>query len=145
MVTTIRFSFGITAIVKHFKDTVIEVKLTTTPAITGGNPLIIKFFKNYEKEGTINIKFEKELLSPFQKKVFSEISAIPPGKTATYGEIASKLKTSPRAVGQALKRNPFPLIIPCHRIVGAKDLGGFSEGTEIKKLLLDFERQTFTR
>ena len=47
------------------------------------------------------------------------------GETRTYGEIAKILKTSPRAVGNACRNNPMPLIIPCHRVVSAKDIGGY--------------------
>ncbi len=63
----------------------------------------------------------------FQKRVYKEVSKIPKGKTSTYGEIAKKLKTSPRAVGQALKRNPYAPQIPCHRVICSDGtLGGYS-------------------
>ncbi|RUM88405.1 MAG: methylated-DNA--[protein]-cysteine S-methyltransferase [Thermodesulfatator sp.] len=77
----------------------------------------------------------------FQQAVWAETCRIPCGSLATYGEIAEKIGcSSPRAVGQALGKNPLPLIIPCHRVIGAGGkLTGFSSGIEIKRMLLDFE------
>lgn len=80
--------------------------------------------------------------TPFQKKVWQAMRAIPYGKTKSYGELAAALKTSPRAVGTACGRNPIPLIIPCHRVLGANGaLGGYSGdgGTGTKKRLLNLE------
>jgi len=78
----------------------------------------------------------------FQKAVWREISKIPYGKVKTYGEIA-KLIGKPkatRAVGQALNKNPIPIIIPCHRVIGKDgNLTGFGGGIEIKKFLLSLE------
>jgi methylated-DNA-[protein]-cysteine S-methyltransferase len=63
----------------------------------------------------------------FEMKVYKITAKIPKGKTMTYGQIARKLKTSPRAVGQALKRNPFAPKVPCHRVIMSDgSLGGFS-------------------
>lgn len=64
--------------------------------------------------------------SIFQQRVWRAISDIPSGNTQTYGEIAKKLDSGARAVGQACGSNPFPLIIPCHRVVSANGLGGFA-------------------
>lgn len=60
-----------------------------------------------------------------QQKVWKSVQVIPVGKTKTYGEIAKKLKSGPRAVGTACGANPFPLIAPCHRVVSAQGIGGF--------------------
>ncbi len=81
----------------------------------------------------------------FQKKVLRELSLIPYGETVTYGEIAKKLNSSPRAVGNACRRNPIPLIIPCHRVVAANGLGGYDGDTaggrlSIKRFLLQHEK-----
>src|SRR5512136_1284265 len=62
------------------------------------------------------------------------------GEVATYGEIARRVGTSPRAVGQVMARNPTPLVIPCHRIVSKNGLGGFTPPLEIKRDLLAMER-----
>jgi len=66
------------------------------------------------------------MITEFQKKVYDIIKKIPKGRTMSYKEIAEKLNTSPRAVGQALKRNPFPIKIPCHRVINSDNsLGGY--------------------
>jgi methylated-DNA-[protein]-cysteine S-methyltransferase len=63
----------------------------------------------------------------FQRRVWAQIAAIPPGRTDTYGQLAKMLKNAPRAVGQACGANPFPLVVPCHRVVATGGgLGGFS-------------------
>jgi len=87
--------------------------------------------------------------SNFAKKVLLEIQTIPVGKTATYGEIAKKINkpNSQRAVGMICKKNPFPIIIPCHRVVAQNGIGGYSgdksgELFVIKSKLLDFEKKS---
>lgn len=62
----------------------------------------------------------------FQQKVWKVISAIPLGDVLTYGEVARLIRSAPRAVGQACGANWFPLVIPCHRVIAAGGLGGFS-------------------
>lgn len=75
----------------------------------------------------------------FQKKVFAIVKKIKKGHTASYGDIARKLKTSPRAVGQALKRN-FDRKIPCHRVImRSGKLGGYNQGIKMKVELLKKE------
>ncbi|MEJ2529004.1 MAG: methylated-DNA--[protein]-cysteine S-methyltransferase, partial [Gammaproteobacteria bacterium] len=63
--------------------------------------------------------------SDFQQLVWRALAKIKPGSVRTYGEIARELHTSPRAVGNACRSNPVPLIIPCHRVVAAAGIGGF--------------------
>ncbi len=77
----------------------------------------------------------------FQKAVWEAASGIPTGCVTTYGAIAETISCgSPRAVGQALKKNPLPIIIPCHRVIGRDgSLTGFSCGIEIKRMLIEFE------
>ncbi len=80
--------------------------------------------------------------SDFQRAVCDLMRAIPPGSTRSYGEIAGELGASARAVGRACAGNPIPILIPCHRVLGAGGLGGFSGagGIEIKVALLRHER-----
>ncbi len=83
-----------------------------------------------------------EWATPFQREVWRTTSRIPYGETRTYGQIAVDIgrPKSARAVGNALGKNPLPLIIPCHRVVSSSGLGGFSGGgTEIKVFLLAVE------
>ncbi len=74
-------------------------------------------------------------------RIYREVRGVPYGETSTYGEIAEKVGTSPRVVGQAMARNPTPLVIPCHRIVAAHGIGGFSPSVEIKEALLAMEKK----
>lgn len=81
------------------------------------------YFKNPHHQ------FESEFAfmgTDFQIKVWQALLKIPVGKTLTYGQLAKKLKTGPRAIGQACRTNPVPLFVPCHRIVAANNLGGFA-------------------
>jgi methylated-DNA-[protein]-cysteine S-methyltransferase len=80
--------------------------------------------------------------TPFQREVWSMLTTIPYGETVSYGEIARRLGRSKasRAVGAANGRNPIPIIIPCHRVIGAdRSLTGFGGGLGIKRRLLDLE------
>jgi methylated-DNA-[protein]-cysteine S-methyltransferase len=65
-----------------------------------------------------------------QLKVWHALSQLPVGLTATYGQLARQLNSSPRAVGQACGANPLPIIVPCHRVVAAHGRGGFMHATE---------------
>jgi methylated-DNA-[protein]-cysteine S-methyltransferase len=85
-------------------------------------------------------------LTPFQRRVLEETRKIPYGEVATYKELAERIGSDGyRAVGQALKRNPLPVIIPCHRVVGRKTLGGYGGHTKswIKLALLELEGVEF--
>ncbi|WP_202319274.1 methylated-DNA--[protein]-cysteine S-methyltransferase [Archaeoglobus neptunius] len=97
---------------------------------------IEEYFEGTRKKLKIPLNIE---VSDFTRKVLKEVSRIPYGKTLSYSEIAEKLKSSPRAVGQAVKRNPVPVIIPCHRVVAKNGLGGYSSGLRIKMKLLELE------
>ena len=83
--------------------------------------------------------------SAFQRRVWQQIAAIPLHRTRTYGEIAGLLESAPRAVGQACGANPFPLVIPCHRVIAADGrLGGFARQRggfllDVKRWLLSHE------
>lgn len=80
----------------------------------------------------------------FQKKVWGELRRIPYGETASYGDIARRLGYEPvisRAVGAANGANPLPIVVPCHRVIGADgSLTGYAGGLERKRTLLDLER-----
>ncbi len=87
-----------------------------------------------------------DLYSKFQRRVLITVYRIPSGFVSTYGDIARKLSTSPRSIGQALSTNPFPIIIPCHRIVKSdRSLGGYQGGEWMKKRLLESEGIKFDK
>lgn len=85
--------------------------------------------------------------TPFQQRVWQALLRIPHGQTVTYGQLAGLLnasapgpKTSPRAVGHAVGRNPIALVVPCHRVVGAGGrLTGYAAGLDRKRRLLELE------
>ena len=77
--------------------------------------------------------------TPFQRRVWEQIAHIPCYQTRTYGDLAKALHNAPRAVGQACGANPFPLVVPCHRVVAANGgLGGFAR--QRGGFLLDVKR-----
>jgi len=87
---------------------------------------------------------DMSVFEPFSRQVYEIARAIPPGQAMTYGEIAERLgdKLLARDVGQAMGKNPYPIIIPCHRVVAAGGkLGGFSArgGSATKQKLLAIE------
>lgn len=82
--------------------------------------------------------------TPFQGKVLAELRKVPYGTTVSYGELAKRVGNpkASRAVGMANGRNPIPIVIPCHRVIGANgDLTGFGGGLDTKRRLLALERQ----
>jgi methylated-DNA-[protein]-cysteine S-methyltransferase len=98
-----------------------------------------------ERDDLQDIVLDDAELPPFNKRVYTIARRIPPGATRTYGDIASELGDPllAREVGQALGRNPFPIIVPCHRVLAAGGkTGGFSAtgGVETKFRMLAIER-----
>jgi methylated-DNA-[protein]-cysteine S-methyltransferase len=83
--------------------------------------------------------------TPFQQRVWAALALIAPGQTLSYGELARAIGSAPRAIGQANRMNPLPVLIPCHRVVAADGaLGGYSglDGPETKRFLLAHEART---
>lgn len=90
------------------------------------------------------VPLDMEALPAFQRRVYQAARAIPQGATWTYGELAMRIGEpgAAQAVGQALGRNPFPLVVPCHRVLAAGgQIGGFSApgGAATKRRLLSIE------
>ena len=97
----------------------------------------------YVTDGTPCPKVELDLsgFDDFRRKVISVVMNIPRGRTMTYGEVAA-LAGHPgaaRAVGNVMAKNPFVILVPCHRVVAKQGLGGFAWGLEAKERLLEFE------
>jgi len=83
-------------------------------------------------------------VSPFTRQVLKEVAAIPYGETLSYGQIAARVgrPKAARAVGRAVGSNPLPVVIPCHRVLGADgSLTGFGSGLATKRALLELEAQ----
>ncbi|MGQ0840566.1 methylated-DNA--[protein]-cysteine S-methyltransferase [Actinokineospora sp.] len=97
-----------------------------------------------ERDDLADIELDPTGVPEFHQRVYAIARAIPPGRTLTYGEVATKLGApgSAQAVGQALGRNPYPIVVPCHRILGAGGkIGGFSAGggaaTKLRMLTIE--------
>ena len=115
----------------------------TTPACDKTVAELTAYFQNAKHKINMPVTLQG---TSFQQRVWRALCNIPAGKTMTYGELAKQLKTSARAVGQACKKNPVPIIVPCHRIVGANHQGGYMGKTtgnsaDIKAWLLLHEKQ----
>jgi methylated-DNA-[protein]-cysteine S-methyltransferase len=105
------------------------------------DPTIVEQFTSALNSGIKNIRLSYYGIPQFQKQVLIMTTMIPKGRVATYRSIAAALgkPNAQRAVGNALARNPFPVIIPCHRVIRSYlSLGGYSgaHGTKIKEILL---------
>lgn len=103
---------------------------------------ITRYFSDSEHHFNV----ELELIgTPFQQRVWQQLRQIPAGQVLSYGDVAAKLNSSPRAVGNACRQNPIPIIVPCHRVVAKSGIGGFAgerQGQKIhlKEWLLEHER-----
>lgn len=97
--------------------------------------------EEYLEGGRRSFEFDVAFQDGFTGDVMRQMAGIGYGDTKTYGEIADTLGSSPIAVGQACSRNPVPIIVPCHRVVGKDSLGGYSGGLELKKKLLELEQK----
>ena len=101
---------------------------------------LLEYFLGSRK--TFDLEFEF-FGTDFQKAVWNELLKIPFGKTKTYGEVAKAIQKpkAARAVGSACGKNPLPIIVPCHRVLGAGGkIGGFAFGTKTKEWLLGHEK-----
>jgi methylated-DNA-[protein]-cysteine S-methyltransferase len=131
-------------------------KITLTPRSAEGfllsfegadSPLlkagVERWFKSYCKRRVLPIDLPLNLDAhpAFSRQVLDRMQKIPFGKQQTYAQLAHAAGSpkAARAVGNICRGNPFPLIIPCHRVVASQGLGGFAYGLEMKEQLLDFE------
>jgi methylated-DNA-[protein]-cysteine S-methyltransferase len=114
-----------------------------TAEVRGAIDGIVALMKG-EPRDLLEVALDMDGIPEFNRRVYDLARAIPPGQTLTYGELAEKLDSpgAARAVGQALGQNPFPIIVPCHRILAASGkTGGFSApgGTTTKMRMLTIE------
>ncbi|MEW5756381.1 MAG: methylated-DNA--[protein]-cysteine S-methyltransferase [Pseudomonadota bacterium] len=103
---------------------------------------LVEYFKGTRTEFTFPLHAGGTV---FQQRVWQALMQIPYGTTMTYGALARELHSSARAVGNACRANPIPIVIPCHRVVGASGIGGYSgettgDGIAIKRWLLEHEQ-----
>ncbi len=89
---------------------------------------------------SFEVPLDLSYASEFGRRVLRVLRRVPFGQLTTYGRLALQSRTSPRAVGVGVARNPLPIVIPCHRVIAADgSLGGYSAGLERKRWLLEFE------
>lgn len=103
---------------------------------------LLSFLEHYGEKTSFPIELPLNDLPPFRLKVLSLLQKVPFGEVLTYGELATAADhpRAARAVGTACHFNPYPLFIPCHRVVASGHrMGGFAYDIKMKKLLLDFE------
>lgn len=112
------------------------------------NIALTEMINIYEGRKTTNkVRLDWQAVSSFQKDVCQQMNMIPRGRVTSYGLIAKRISSGPRAVGTAVARNPWPLFVPCHRVVPANlDIGNYSiggalsdYGCEVKRDLLERE------
>lgn len=113
------------------------------PEVRGAVAAIVAVLDGFSAD-LRGIRLDDASIEPFPRSVYEATRQIPPGSTATYGEIARAVgrPDAAREVGAALARNPFPIIVPCHRVLGANGkLTGFSApgGLETKRRMLELE------
>jgi methylated-DNA-[protein]-cysteine S-methyltransferase len=123
-----------------------QIMVKSTSSITVLGNKIQQFFQGE------NVKFDMEFIDfsvcyEFQRRVLFAESSIPKGWISTYKRIANHLRipSGARVVGKALAKNPFPIVVPCHRATKTNgDLGGFQEGINMKRALLEMEGIEFS-
>lgn len=136
--------------VKTRDEKVVEIRYLPlgSEKISPKNPLAKKAAEQLERyRDDPDTVFDLPLLvegSPLQRGVWDAMRAIPRGRTRTYGELARELNADARAIGQCCGDNRLPIVIPCHRVVAADGVGGFSHTSEgylieVKRWLLAHE------
>jgi methylated-DNA-[protein]-cysteine S-methyltransferase len=138
--------------IKIANDKLVKIEfLTSQTAILAPTTLLAKevvaqiqqYFKNPNFSFSIPLVLSGTQL---QQNIWYALATIPVGTTITYGDFAKQITTGARVVGNACRRNPLPIIFPCHRVVAKNGLGGFcgqceGESLTIKQQLLAFEAQ----
>ena len=113
---------------------------TTPSAVAEAAHQLAEYFAHHRRD--FSIVLEDVDATDFQREVWHALAAIPYGEVRTYGDVARAIgrPRAVRAVGQANHVNPWPIIVPCHRVVAAKGLGGYGGGLAVKEFLLALEQ-----
>jgi len=139
-------SFGLWKVAVDYDGTMIHRVRFVRAAPEG--PVPVQFTRFLAGKGTMFAPLTSSAVSGegTYAKIYRAVLEIPYGETRSYGEIAEIAGTHPRVVGNAMARNPTPLIVPCHRVIASNGgIGGFSPDTEIKISLLRLEKSTIIR
>ena len=127
------------SVLKSNKKTKVLQNKRLSPLAKSVQKQLKNYFKGKLKQFDVPLELKGK---PFQKKVWKALQKIPWGETITYGELALKIKLpkGARAVGQCCATNPCLILVPCHRVLSQKGLGGFALGLKAKKTLLSLEK-----
>ena len=125
----------------YWHDTTIYGVRFSTTGIPGEVPTLIRQYcaGQVVRPETLDSIATRE--DTVYSRIYRTVQQVPYGSTTTYKKIASLVGTHPRVVGQAMARNPTPLVIPCHRILSVHGIGGFSPDIAIKEALLATEKK----
>lgn len=140
--------FGLWFVHVRWYGTVVHRVRFSRNAITGPVPVLIRWYLMGQQVDLTSLVSGSPPPGETYARIYQEVQKVPYGEMVTYGEIAERAGTAPRVVGQALRRNPVPLVVPCHRVVSRTGPGGFTPDPEIKLQLLELERRnkrSFTR
>ncbi len=131
---------GLTAI--HLPNDRVRASTGTPPAaVAEAARQLTEYFDGSRQSFDVDLHLTG---TAFQQEVWLALAAIPFGQVRTYGDIAATLGRphAYRAVGNANGKNPWPIIVPCHRVVGAGTIGGYAGGLDVKEFLLALEGVT---
>ncbi len=133
---------GNTVVEIDFLPETLEFELASMPLAEEAGRQLVEYFQGDRAQFTLPLHAGG---TAFQQRVWQALTQIPFGMTLTYGALAQALESSARAVGNACRANPIPIVIPCHRVVGASGIGGYSGQTTgdtlaIKRWLLEHEQ-----
>ena len=133
--------FGLWFVRVQWSDnTIHEVRFSAT-GVPGNVPDLIRQYCAGQVVSPENLDSAATHEDTVYSRIYRAVRQVPYGSTTTYGEIAAVIGTSPRVVGQAMARNPTPLVIPCHRVLAAHGIGGFSPEIAINESLLAMEKK----
>ena len=130
-------------------DSLLSIEFVAQPSQTAKPSVLTERIKQqlrqYERDPSFRFDLPVRAQgTAYQQKVWQALTTIPAGQLRRYGELSQQLNSSARAVGSACRRNPTPVVVPCHRVVAASGLGGFAGATDgdmlaIKNWLLAHE------
>ncbi|MCK9314176.1 MAG: methylated-DNA--[protein]-cysteine S-methyltransferase [Methanocorpusculum sp.] len=138
--------FGLWKVAVDFDDGIVYRVRFLRSAVEG--PVPVQFTRFLAGKGMSFSPLVSSVLSGdgTYRNIYRAVSGIPYGETRSYADIAKQVLTHPRVVGNAMARNPTPLIVPCHRVIASNGTpGGFSPDVGIKKELLQLEQKVIRR
>ena len=113
---------------------------TVIPIVKQTEEQIREYFSGVRRK--LDVPIDENVGTSFQKKVWQAVRQIPYGQTCSYGEVAAMIgkPRAARAVGSAMACTPFPIVVPCHRVVSARGIGGYGGNLDVKEFLIAMEK-----